>query len=510
MVRALLLGGLVAGCSLDVPGFTCEQDDQCTAVGARCEASRACSAPDATCASGRRYSDLASPPLAARCVAPETPSWLRIAGGPGTERLSALSAVGEVVVAAGGFERDARGLDGTAVATVGESDMMAALVQTSDGTVTWTWTAGSVAQDTLAGAELLVGGDVVVYGRFAAPITIADQTFDANNAAALMVRLRQDGRVGWITASRGGGVGGFDAATASRAQQVVGFGSFNAPAGTPFDLGTPTISTMGSFDLFVTSHDGTGAARAARPFGSTSIPDIGGGIAASGQRFVLAAAVQGPVVGWEQTALDATGGDLDLLVASFDASVDTITPRASLLVGGPGRELPTAVTADRAGPERVTIAGQSNGPIRFGTCASCEVQHAPGTYAWVTRFEATDALTPSWVWTLGDSGVTRVLAVAHLADGTTVAAGDFDGVITLGARGAFTSAGVDGFLAVLDGRGAITRAIVLTGPGTESFSAVAVDSRDRVVGGGTFEDGARLGDLALRSAGGPDALVAAW
>ncbi len=88
---------------------------------------------------------------------------------------------------------------------------------------------------------------------------------------------------------------------------------------------------------------------------------------------------------------------------------------------------------------------------------------------------------------------TEYVVVADLAtcDGGAVIAGSFGGTLRVGERGVSTGGQRDGFVAVLDGAGAVTQLVRMGGDNDDGF--VAADCRgDEVVAVGTASSGAEL------------------
>ncbi len=508
-VGLLVSVAALAACQAHGEGFRCEEDSQCTAPNARCELSGACSAPDLTCGSGRRYSDLAPDSLASACVALGTPRWLRTCRGPGSETLASLDARRDTVVAALSYEPGSLGMKSNSLPVYGETDMLVVALAAADGVQQWEQAFGSALQDTLAGARFLSGGDVLMYGRFAADLELGGRMLPANNATALLARLRQDGQSLWANSSSGGGLGGYEAAAALPNEQVLALGAFNAPSAAPFVIGSVQLATgaENDYDAFVAAHQGQGQVTMARAFGNPLRSDYAGRAAATATRLLTATLVESVAAGLPAYPAAVPGGRLDVLVTAWELAGGTLTPRVSYAAGGAGAEQVTALAADPRGLERFAVAGTASTSVTFGTCPSCRVP-APGpSYGWIVQFEDTATLAPARVTVFGGpAGQARITALALASDGSLYAAGGFDGTVSFGSSGERTAEGGDGFLARVAPSGEVSEVIVFGGPAREQATAVTVTA-DGVIVGGTFSNGSRLGDVTLSASGGLDVWV---
>jgi hypothetical protein len=413
---------------------------------------------------------------AARPRTPPLPAWVApiATDGAASIRDVALAADGRVIAAVGHrgpltiggrriegpVDREAASVvvldrGGTTVAVTTADARPGPVAATADGAI------AAVAVD--HGGALRVGGrDVAVRGEPAA--AIAD--LGANGAARWALGL---GATEWVIVGDLAALPGGDIAVVGQFAGVL-------------RIGDAVVTSAGNGDGFALRVDGAGSVRWLVRVGGRG-SDALTGVAAAGDGVAIAGSFTGPadLRGHALEALEAKSTATDGLVGRLDAAgapiwVHRLGTRADDTVAG------VAVTAGGAVAIAATARGacrieSTGGEVMAGGLAD-SAGHGPAD-ALVVVWDAEGALRGSAL--LGGSDYDGARAIAAAGD-QLVVGGWFSGAMALPGDALTAAGGDDGFLALVDDRARVVRALHATGDGRDEVATVAATAAGWVLG----------------------------
>jgi hypothetical protein len=209
------------------------------------------------------------------------------------------------------------------------------------------------------------------------------------------------------------------------------------------------------------------------------------------------------LAGQYDSAIDFGGGAL-VDGAGNDAYIAQLAPNGDFVFsasfGGAGNEWIDEVAVDAAG--NIYMVGTFDTEIVLGG--------TPGTLAVVGTENAFIAKLDTnqvveWAVRLGETGITRGLAIASDAAGNTVATGYYNGSIDFGG-GAIASQDDDIWMVRIDPAGAIVSSITVGNLGTDRAFDVLLDGTD-VILVGEYDEPIDFGDGLLPDAVGQDGFI---
>jgi hypothetical protein len=190
--------------------------------------------------------------------------------------------------------------------------------------------------------------------------------------------------------------------------------------------------------------------------------------------------------------LSATTGSNDLFVAKLDPDGAHLWSKSFV---GLEDQIGQAVAVDSAGA--IYLVGYFAGEVDFGQgmhAASGDEQDV-----FVVKLDG-DGET-LWSRTYGDESQQQALALAIDGQDDLLVVGRLEGSIDFGAGKLEASGGGAAFVAKLDGDGQLRWSQALVGPANLGATAVAIDSRDRVLVTGFYEGSVTLGHTVLPESG---------
>lgn len=324
-------------------------------------------------------------------------------------------------------------------------------------------------------------------GVFIAGAFIDSLKFDSGASIAgrgpsdgLLARYDSDGIALWARAIGGTGTDMLTDAATDAAGNVFVVGTVEGEVDVDSDLRSDAW-VEGGRGLLVASFDGAGALRWAR------IGDAGGDLSGTAVAVTPQGAVQ--VAGHAEGDADLDGdGRTDLrapgppgaaFLAWFDASGKLL--KASALVGeGPPRVGSLAHSADGG----LLVAGSTDGSADLNGDGTPEVVSTDGVQ---TPFVASFGRDGELAWTRAFTAGARLSILDLAAGGERIAvSGLYKEGIDLDGDGRPDAAAdpdgkSDGFIAVLDGGGAIRQVLAITGPGHDQPRGVALSADGRTL-----------------------------
>jgi hypothetical protein len=266
-------------------------------------------------------------------------------------------------------------------------------------------------------------------------------------------------------------------------------------AGTAF-FGSSTVTSAGSFDVFVAKID---------PNGSWQWATRAGGTANNRSRSVTALNDGSAIVAGAFGGTGSFGATTLTSAGSFDAFVAKVGANGSwqwaTRAGGTEEVEGRSVSALADGSAIIT--GHFEGTASFGTTT---LTSAGSIDVFVAKIDANG--TWQWATRAGGSSGAQSRSISALADGSAIVTGFFHGTASFGTTPITSAGGSDAFIAKIDANGTwqwVTRA---GGPNHDSGHSVSELADGSAVLIGRFQGTASFGATTLTSAGFVDVFAA--
>jgi hypothetical protein len=284
--------------------------------------------------------------------------WATQAGGTVAEYGSGISTLSDgSAIVTGNFQGTAT-FGSTTLTSAGQTDVFVAKIDAS-GTYLWATKAGGTSEDKGTAISTLSdgSGSSIVIGYFVGTATFGSTTLtSAGNADVFVAKIDASGAYLWATQASGTSSDiGYGISTLSDGSAIV-TGYFTGTA----TFGSTTLTSAGSYDVFVAKIDASGAYVWATQAGGTSW-DFGYGISTLSDGSAI-------VTGWffgtatfGSTTL-TSAGDGDVFVAKIDASGAYVWATQA---GSTSGDIGYAISTLSDGSAIVT--GNFNGTATFGS-----------------------------------------------------------------------------------------------------------------------------------------------
>jgi hypothetical protein len=365
----------------------------------------------------------------------------------------------------------------------------------TDGPVQWSVGFGDAAGQYVHGIAVDGSGNVLLAGSFSGSVDFGGGPLtSAGGSDAFVAKFDPTGKHLW--SKRFGAVeeqsGRSITADAAGNVYVTGnfIGSVNFGGGA---LGSDACCFFE--DMFLMKLDAAGNFVWAKDFGDGAAQTARGVVADAAGNIVMVGDFQG-AVDFGGGALSAMGvGGIDVFVAKFTTAGAHMWSKR---FGDAADQSAEEVALDAAG--NVVITGNASGSIDFGTGALT----APGKKAALVA-KLSPAGDAMWASIYGDEA--RGQGVDVSPEGAVAITGAFKGSIDLGG-GKISGEGSNDtlFVALLDAQGKHVWSHAY-GSGSAQGTSVAIDSKGKVIVGGSFSGGIKFGTSNMTSAGGFDAFL---
>ncbi|MCH8147677.1 MAG: SBBP repeat-containing protein [Planctomycetes bacterium] len=433
----------------------------------------------------------------------QTVEWARSAGGVADDRGSdaAVDDVGNSYVT-GSFQDTATfGLFTlTSVVVEDPRDIFVAKFD-ADGNVLWARSAGGTGSDVGEGIAIDADGNSYVTGFYESTATYGPFALTSAGARDIFVaKYDGSGNVLWATSAGGTSIDIGNSIAVDAAGNSYVTGDFFGTA----TFGPFTLTSLGSFDIFVVKYDTNGTVVWAQSAGGTGIFDMGKGIAVD-------SAGNGYVTGrFENTATFGpftvtSDGDGDIFLAKYDTDGNVIWVRSA---GGTLNDMGDGIGIDAVGNIYVT------GLIR-STAAMFDLFTLTGDADYdlfLVKYDTNGTVLLAQSARIDPRFLTVTMAVDPA--GNSYIAGNSEGTATFGPFSVGSVGGGDIFVAKYDSAGGVLWAQSAGGSSLDVGTGIGVDGVGNsyvtgffgVFGGGT----ATFDPFTITSAGSGDVFVAKY
>jgi hypothetical protein len=366
--------------------------------------------------------------------------------------------------------------------------------------VAWARRAGGILSDEGYSIAVDASGNSYVSGYFAGTATFGNGiTLTSTGQNDIFIaKYLSNGDLAW--ARRAGGTGidqGNNISVDSTGNSYV-IGYFEGTA--DFDNGV-TLTSTGSYDIFVAKYTSNGNLEWARRTGGTGV-DFGFGIDidSAGHSYVT-----GYFNGTSTFGVGVTltsSGPYDIFVAKYLSNGDLAWAKRA---GGSRSDLARGISVDASGNSYVT--GYFDGAITFDSVVTLT---SAGDYdIFVAKYLSNGDL--AWAKRAGGADFQQSNGIDLDSAGNSYVTGYFFGTATFGDSVSLTSAGFpDIFIAKYTSNGDLAWAKRAGGIRNDQGSGISVDSAGNSYVTGFFNGTATFGTTTLTSAGGSDIFVAKY
>ena len=367
----------------------------------------------------------------------------------------------------------------------------------TDGVPTFSWARSIGGTITEYGQDIAAdsGSNVYVIGEYYGSVTIGSTTLTSTGSFDVFVAKYDTNGSVQWARSIGGTNYGRAIATDSGGNVYV-IGEYSGTA--TFAPGT-TLASAGSSDVFVAKYDTSGTVQWATSIGGPG-SDNGYGIATdSGGNVYVTGRYQGTVT-IESTTL-TNAGSYDAFVAKYDTSG---TFQWATSISGTGTEYGQAIATDSGGNVYVTGIYTNNFTIESTT-----LTNAGFSDTFVAKYDTSG--TFQWATSIGGTRTEHGRGIATDSGGNVYVTGYYSGSsITIGSTILTNAGSNDAFVAKYDTSGTFQWAESISGMGDGGGSAIATDSGGNVYVTGYYNGSITIGSTTLTSAGSYDAFVAEY
>ncbi len=337
-------------------------------------------------------------------------------------------------------------------------------------------------------------GNVLIAGQFFATVGVGPSTFSSLGGYDVFVaKLDAAGNFLWARQIGGSSMQIARAIATDGAGNVILAGEFQGT----IDLGSGPLVCVGSTDSFLAKYDPSGNLIWAQRGGGSGTTTVAGLAIDAAGNLHLAGTFEGTAQFGAHNLVSAGGSDT--FVAKFDPAGQSVWATRG---GGSLSESCTGVAVDAAGA--AVITGGFVGTATFG---ATPLTSAGLRDIFVARYDTSG--NTLWAVRFGGSDVEEGSAVQITADGKIWVAGFFSGGVSFGSWPLTSMGSYDGFLAWLDGNGAVVLAHRFGGAGLDRVWSLALDPDDHPLLAGFFVGNASFGSFPVTSViGGTDAFLA--
>ncbi len=382
-------------------------------------------------------------------------------------------------------------IDGVTISTVGDKDFFAARLD-SNRKLLWQRRFGGANDDRVMWAEADSAGNLLVTGYTDGGLDLGDGPVDTGGKRArFLAKLSaEDGSPLWHkylynidlpppTDQWEGFV------SADRSNNVLLTGRFQ----NTLQVDSVSLTSAGSWDLFVAKFSPDGTLLWARRWGSTGNDD-GRAVVADSNEDIFVAGVFDQSIAFGTSSLTSQGG-MDVFLAKLNPDGDSLWSRR---MGGGSTDECGRLALDAEG--NALIAGDFYGTASFGGTSSYTAQDWD---AWIAKWSGDGA--PLWSRQIGGAATDVIWGISSGPSNEVVVAGPFQQTVDFG-EGPRTAAGsYDAFVAKYASDGSFVWSDTLGASGWDTAAGVRTDETGRVYATGWYTAPIDLGGGPLDGSG---------
>ena len=315
--------------------------------------------------------------------------------------------------------------------SAGSNDVFVAKYDTN-GTVQWARSIGGTGSDSGFGIATDSNGNVYVIGRYVGLVTIGSTTLNsAGSNDTFVAKYDTSGTVQWATSIGGTGSDvGYGIATDS-AGNVYVTGKYVGSV----TIGSTTLNSAGSDDVFVAKYDASGTDQWARSIGGTG-SEYGQAIATDSAGNVYVFGYYRNTTTFAPGTTLTSVGNTDAFVAKYDTSG---TVQWAKSIGGIYYDYGYGIATDSDG--NVYVTGNYYGSVTIG---STTLTTAGSFDVFVVKYDTSG--TVQWATNIGGTDSDYVNGIATDSAGNVYVVGYYSGSVTIGSTTLNSVGGSDAFV----------------------------------------------------------------
>jgi hypothetical protein len=420
-------------------------------------------------------------------------AWARRAGGTGADAASRIAVDRNGNSYVTGIFRDNASFGTINLTANGSTDIFIAKYDAS-GNVIWARQAGGLDIDAGKNIALDTNGNCYITGEFRGSATFGSITLTSTgNYDAFIAKYDGSGNVLWAKQTGGAGLEMGRGIAVDQSGNCYITGYFDGSA----SFGTTTLTSNGSYDVFIAKYDNAGNFQWASRAGGTG-EDYGRNIAVDGTGNSYITGTFRDLANFDSTMLTSNGAE-DVFIARYGPAGSVLWVRKA---GGINRDAANGIEIDANGNSSITGEFQGNASFEGTTLNS--TSSFPDVF--IARYDASGNFL--WVRDAGGSGNDHGRNIAVNSSGTSYVTGEFEGSATFGSTTLTSSGGVDIFIARYDASGNVVWAQGAGGSLEDRASGIGLDSSGNAFVSGYFLGTASFGNSAITSTGASDTYIA--
>ncbi len=420
-------------------------------------------------------------------------AWARRAGGTEGDAASriAVDAGGNSYVT--GIFRGTASFSTTELTSSGNADIFIAKYDAS-GNVLWAKQAGGPDIDASKNIEVDSSGNSYITGEFLGSATFGSTTLNSNGGYdAFIAKYDASGNMLWAKQSGGTSleVGRGIAVDGSGNPYITGYFEGSAI------FGSTTLTSSGSYDVFIAKYDANGNFQWANRAGSSG-DDFGRNVSVDDNGNSYITGTFRGLASFGSTTLTSSGLE-DIFIARYDAAGNVLWAKKA---GGTSKDAGNGIGVDGSGNPYIT--GEFQGNATFGSILLTSTGSLPDIF--IARYDASGNVL--WAKSAGGSTNDFGRNIAVDDSGNSYITGEFEGSAGFGSTTLTSSGGVDIFVAKYDASGNALWAKRAGGNLEERAAGIALDGSGSSYISGYFLGEAGFGSTTITSSGASDIYTA--